>query len=117
MDFTGNRGSADASEITRIPTTLARWYAVHSTVRRLWAVEDQDTRLNVFVTLEPTSDGDDMLPVWFARHHDWAIELKALTRRDVQLELVVSGVLDRALVSMDSAMIAELDWRDPWTSP
>jgi hypothetical protein len=83
----------------------------------LWAVEEQDTRLNVFVTLEPTSDGDDMLPIWLARQHDWATELHALTQREVRLQLVDSGVLDRSHVSTDSAMVAELDWRDPWISP
>ena len=41
-------------------------------------------------SLEPTSDGDDALPVWFARGHEWANELSDLTRREVQLRLLSS---------------------------
>lgn len=100
-----------------IPTTLASWYAAHASIRRLWAVEDEDALLSVFVTLEPTSDGDDPLPVWLAKSDDWASDLSALTHREVQLNLIVSGTSERSYVDTDAAMIAELSWRDSWISP
>ena len=98
-----------------IPIALERWYAAHSSIRNLWAVEDPDA-LTVFVRLEPTSDGDDPFPVWFAMNDDWANDLRTCTNREVQLELIVTDVLPESYVDSGSAMIAELSWRDPWAS-
>lgn len=92
-----------------IPAALERWYADHSSIRRLWAVEDSSALL-VYITLEPSSDGDDALPVWLANQHDWANDLKHVTHRDVQLKLIASGTLDETY----EATIAELSWRDFW---
>jgi hypothetical protein len=99
-----------------LPTELSKWYAAQASIRRLWAVEDDDG-LIVYVTLEPTSDGADPLPVWLARNHDWTNDLKTRTRREVQLQLIVSGDFEEPDVNTDAEMIAELSWRDSWTSP
>src|SRR5918992_3274927 len=69
---------------------LARWYADHSAIRRLWAIEDP-LALIVFIALEPTSDGDDTLPLWFAHQSNWRSDLEVLIRREVQLKLIVPG--------------------------
>lgn len=93
---------------------LAQWYAAHASIRRLWAIDDQDA-LRVFVTLEPTSDGEDTLPVWLAMNDDWANDLRARTQREVQLQLIISGGFEAPHVDTDAPMIAELSWRDSWT--
>lgn len=98
-----------------VTTALARWYADHASIRRLWAVEDS-TALVVFVALEPSSDGDDSLPIWLANQHGWAQDLRRVTQRDVHLQLIVSGVLDEPDIDADTVMIAELSWRDSWES-
>lgn len=116
MNLAPNRFSTDEQEVTELPAALCRWYAAHSSIRRLWALEDRD-ELIVFVTLEPTSDGDDTLPVWLAKCRDWANDLRVCTAREVQLKLIVSGVFEKSYVNADAAMIAELSWRDSWTSP
>jgi hypothetical protein len=113
MSFAVSQFSTDAREMMELPTALAKWYAVHSSIRRLWAIEDRDA-LIVFVSLEPTSDGDDALPVWLARNEDWASDLASLTRREVQVRLIASGVFDRSYVGTDAITIAELSWRDSW---
>jgi len=41
----------------------------HASIRRLWAIEE-DLLLTVCVSLTPTSDGADALPVWLARNHE-----------------------------------------------
>lgn len=103
-------------ETADIPTALASWYAAQSSIRNLWAI-DSPVVLNIFVKLEPTSDGDDTLPVWFAKSRDWADDLRKRTHREVQLELIVTDVLPETHLDTDSAMIAELGWRDPWAAP
>lgn len=102
----------DASDIS---TALARWYAAHSSVRNLWAIDYPDA-LTVFVRLEPTSDGDETLPVWLAKNDAWSNDLRACTNRDVQLRLIVTDVLPESYIDTGSAMIAELSWRDPWAT-
>jgi hypothetical protein len=97
-----------------LPAMLARWYAAHASIRRLWAIEDQDA-LMVFVTLEPTSDGADAFPVWLANSHDWADDLKARTHREVELKLIASDMFEEFRINPRSDMIAELSWRDSWT--
>lgn len=101
--------------MTAIPTTLARWYAAHASIRRLWAVEAPDA-LIVFVSLEPTSDGNDPLPLWLAKSQDWANDLTARASREVQLKLIASGVFEESDVDPDASLVAELSWRDSWTS-
>jgi hypothetical protein len=100
-------------ETACVPDCLTQWYAANDAIRHLWAVEERDSIIVVFLTLEPTSDGDDALPVWFARGHQWANELSDLTRREVQLRLLSSTDVERPPVD---TTIAELSWRDPWIS-
>lgn len=95
---------------------LARWYADHSSIRRLWAIEDP-AALFVLVTLEPTCDGDDALPVWLANQRDWANDLRRVTQREVQLELIPAGAFGPSLVDPGAVTIAELSWRDSWEFP
>src|SRR5687768_14188669 len=96
-----------------VTTALARWYADHASIRRLWAVEGS-SELVVFVALEPSSDGDDSLPVWLANQHGWAQGLRQVTNREVALELIVSGELGQPDIAADAAIVAELSWRDSW---
>lgn len=96
-----------------LPSLLARWYTTQSSIRRLWAFDERDAGISVFVTLEPTFDGDDALPIWLARRQQWAHELRALTNCDVRLKLIASGVFERAHADTAAATIAELNWRDP----
>ena len=106
---TGERDSTDVS------ANLARWYAAHSSIRRLWAVEHRD-ELIAFVTLEPTSDGDDTLPTWLAKRREWTHELQSFVNREVKLELSFSDDFQTSYVHSDAVLIAELNWRDAWTS-
>ena len=115
MNLSPNRFLANEREVTEIPATLSRWYAAHSSIRSLWALEDRD-ELIVFVTLEPTPDGDDTLPIWLTNSREWANDLRTLTNRKVQLKLVVSGAFEKSYDNAGAAMIAELSWRDSWTS-
>jgi hypothetical protein len=103
----------DEQKATQIPATLAKWYAAHSSIRRLRAMEDQNA-LVVFLALEPTLDGGDTLPIWLAHHGRWARDLRSLMNREVHVRLIASGSLD---ASPDAAVIAELDWRESWISP
>ena len=95
----------------RLAAVLSRWYAGQSSIRRLWAVDDREARISVFVTLEPTFDGDDALPIWLAQSDAWRHELRVLTDRDVRLELLAAGTSEPAHAE---TTIAELHWRDPW---
>jgi hypothetical protein len=92
-----------------IPAALERWYADHSAIRRLWAIEDSSALL-VYVVLEPSSDGDDSLPVWLANQQGWTDDLRQVTNREVQLQLIASGGPDEPY----EETIAELRWRDLW---
>lgn len=115
MNAVVNRSFTTEQEVTEVPAALARWYAANSSIRRLWAIEDP-VALIVLLTLEPTSDGDDALPVWLANNHAWANDLKLLTNRDVQLKLTVSE-FEESYANTKAVMIAELSWRDSWVSP
>jgi hypothetical protein len=98
---------------SEIAAALTRWYADHASIRRLWAI-DAAPALTILVALEPTSDGDDTLPVWLANYRSWASDLRLLVQRDVQLQLVVPGTFGEALVDPDAVTIAEVSWRDAW---
>jgi len=116
MNALVNPSLATEPEVTEISAALARWYADHASIRRLRAIRDP-IALIVFIALEPTSDGDDTLPVWLAKHRDWADDLRLLAHREVQLKLIVSRALEESYVNADAAVIAELSWRDFWESP
>jgi hypothetical protein len=85
---------------------LAHWYASHSTVRRLWAVEES-MGMQVLITLEPTHDGDDTEIAWLANSGAWARELESYLDRPVTLALI-----DEPL-SEEIEVLAQLCWRDP----
>jgi hypothetical protein len=89
---------------------LARWYDSRPAVRRLWCIKEAQ-KLRVIVALEPTLDGDDVSPTWFANREAWASELHLCTGRPVQLELV-HGAIDRIEIGAESVLIDDLFWRD-----
>ena len=66
---------------------LVTWYASHSIVRHLWAIEATEA-IRIVVTLEPTLDGDDTQPAWLANSWTWAQELRLRLQRNVHLELI-----------------------------
>lgn len=102
--------------VTEVAAALAQWYADHPSIRRLWALDDP-AALVVLVALEPTADGDDSLPVWLANRRDWASDLRLRTRREVQLQLIVSGTFGESCVDPAAVAIADVSWRDVWVSP
>ncbi|GFE82783.1 hypothetical protein GCM10011487_47830 [Steroidobacter agaridevorans] len=114
MDLAINRLSTDAQEVAAVTDCLTKWYAANDSVRHLWAVHERGSLIAVYITLEPTSDGDDALPVWFAKGHQWADELCVLTRCEVQLQLLGSNYEQPDIAA--ETTIVELSWRDPWIS-
>jgi hypothetical protein len=66
---------------------LAKWYATHPAVRRLWAIRAPQ-RMRVIVTLEPTHDGDDIYPAWLANGRQWVRELQSRIDGPVELEVM-----------------------------
>ncbi len=113
MESIVNRFPTDPGQIDAVSDCFSRWYAANDSIRRLWAVEERDSLIVVFIAIEPTSDGDDALPVWLAKSSQWANELGELTRREVQLQLLdPSGSAQPYLPA--TATLAELSWRDPW---
>jgi hypothetical protein len=90
----------------------AHWYASYSTVRRLWAIEGSGG-IRVIVALEPTHDGDDTSPVWFANCHAWAIELQAHLRRPVLWEQIDEASVEDIENDDGGVIVADLCWRDP----
>ena len=101
-------GQADA-----LLARLESWYCAHSSIRRLRVIE-RSGELEVAIRLEPTSDGDDDLPVWLANIDAWMGELMSLTRRQVRLHLLTADAPKNHLPD-DGALLAELGWRDIWT--
>lgn len=92
---------------------LGKWYASHSIVRRLWAIEAPEA-IRIVLTLEPTLDGDDTQPAWFANSWTWAQELRLRLQRQVHLELLNEpSARLAASCNSSSALITEISWRDP----
>jgi len=115
MDANVDQYTTQSRELTEIPVVLEKWYAAHSTIRRLRAVSGSGD-LTVFVSIEPTSDGDDALPVWLANHRRWVADLSARTRREVRLELASSTAIAGGDLGVDAVIISELTWRDSWST-
>lgn len=113
MSLALNRSSFEDQDVTVISTCLARWYDAHASVRRLWAV-DEGSLLAVYVSLEPTFDGDDALPVWLAMKHEWSSDLRSIVSREVQLRFVTSDVLSPSCVRGNAVLVAEIHWRESW---
>jgi hypothetical protein len=105
----------DAASSSAAAAVLAEWYASHPVVRRFWAIEAVDA-IRIVVTLEPTVDGDDTLPPWFAHSCSWAEELELRTRRKVSLEMTNEPWRFESTFARDIALITELSWRDPSTA-
>ena len=97
---------------TAAAAVLAKWYASHSVVRRLWAIEEIEV-IRVVVTLEPTHDGDDVQPAWLANSRTWAQELQLRMHRTVRLEMINEPSHIESSFDRDSALITEMSWRDP----
>ena len=102
-----------AEQPTDAPAVLAKWYAKHSAIRRLRALEGE-AEVTVIVSLEPTFDGDDAMPAWLANNRRWVLDLSALMRREVRLELSLSTAFTEPDIDADTAIIAELSWRESW---
>ena len=101
----------DGRTVTAAIVVLAKWYAAHSAVRRLWAIKESQ-RMRVIVTLEPTHDGDDIYPGWLANGHEWARELQLRMDGPVQLEVMDAPFLAEFASGVDGVLVAELFWRD-----
>jgi hypothetical protein len=100
-------------ELTPAAAALVKWYAAHSIVRRLWAIESGEA-IRVVVTLEPTLDGDDTQPAWLANSWSWAQELRQRLQRMVHLELINEPSLRiEAACNGEDALITEISWREP----
>jgi hypothetical protein len=95
---------------------LTKWYAAHSSVRRLWAIKDWQ-RLRVIVALEPTHDGEDIYPAWLANGHEWAHELQLRMDVPVQLEVMDEPYLAEPAAGVDGVLVAALFWRDSSMPP
>jgi hypothetical protein len=100
-------------DTTEISTELARWYGAHASIRRLWVVEDAHD-LTVCISLEPTSDGGDTLPLWLAMSQEWRRDLQSICRREIQLQFVEPDVLPSSHLTGESVIVAEVDWRESW---
>jgi hypothetical protein len=100
------------SHVTAQAEALAEWYDAHPTVRRLWAVKDAQS-LSVILTLEPTMDGDDTYPAWFACSRGWTREIQSITSSDVKLELLDEPSVDEFEISLEGEIVAAISWRDP----
>src|SRR5690606_39884808 len=114
MNADADRYFMDETDVPALSTRLSQWYRAQSSVRRLRAIADRDA-LIVLVTIEPSVDGDDMLPVWLARQHDWRNELSSLASRDVSLEPAVSGVFPQSGGDAGAGGITDLRWREAST--
>jgi hypothetical protein len=111
MNHAVDRTINDDTEV--ISGKLARWYGAHAAVRRLWAIEDGHL-ITVCVSLEPTSDGADALPVWLAMNRKWSSDLQSLCAREVRLEFVEPDVLPPSSLTGNVSIVAEVDWREAW---
>lgn len=99
---------------------LTSWYASHPAVRRLWAIEESRTlssadegSIRVFIMLEPTPDGDDISPAWFANGEEWVRELQMQIEEAVQLHIIDEPLSGEFEVDVEGILIAVLCWRDP----
>ena len=106
----------DGSTFAGAFVVLAKWYAAHAAVRRLWAISESQ-RIRVFVKLAPTGDGDDIYPAWLANGREWAHELQLGLGGPVQLDVVEGPFLAGFAAGVDGVLVAELSWRDASMAP
>lgn len=95
---------------------LAKWYDANPAVQRLWGIRDPQA-LRVVVSLAPTHDGDDVSPAWIANCRTWARELHSLTGSPIHLELVDESAFEGIDVHAESAIVADVYWRDATLIP
>lgn len=112
LDFSVDASHDNVQAINEAAAVLAEWYASHSVVRRLWAIE-ADEALRVILTLEPTTDGDDTQPTWLANSWVWTRELRLRIRRMVHLELIADPSQFESSPERSGPLITEVCWRDP----
>ena len=98
--------------VTAEAEALAAWYDAHPTIRRLWAVRDVQL-LNVILTVEPTMDGDDTYPAWFACSRGWTREIQSIAGCSVRLELLDEPQVNEFEIEVEGEIVAALSWRDP----
>lgn len=122
MKLSFNPAASAMHNDTAAFVALNAWYASHSAVRRLWAIEESRTlsstderNFRVFVMLEPTPDGDDISPAWLANSQAWDWELQTLIEDAVQLHIIDEPLSGEFEVDVEGILIAVLCWRDPTT--
>ena len=98
-------------EVTVEYLALASWYDSQPAIRRLWCIREEE-RLRVVIAIEPTLDGDDVYPTWFANVEVWTSELRQAMRSLVQLELIEESRCAGIEIDDDGFVIADLFWRD-----
>ncbi|HEY5547544.1 MAG TPA: hypothetical protein VIK50_15930 [Gemmatimonadaceae bacterium] len=98
-------------DVTAESLALAGWYDSQPAIRRLWGIREAE-RLRVIIAIEPTLDGDDVYPAWFANIDVRASELRRSTGSQVQLELIQESRCGGIEIEDDGVIIADLFWRD-----
>jgi hypothetical protein len=98
--------------VTAESLALAAWYDAHPAIRRLWAIRDART-LSVILTIEPTMDGNDTYPAWFACSRSWSQEIQSIAASPVTLELLDEPSVDEFEIELEGEIIAAISWRDP----
>lgn len=93
---------------------LAEWYSQQPVIRRLAAV-DSPSGVALFVTLDPTADGADSLPIWLSHQGRWTRDLRAIANRDVRLTLSTPALIEYELFNPARGVIADICWRDPFS--
>ena len=114
MSLAADRSCFADRDVTVLCTSLTKWYDAHASVRRLWAIEEGSV-LTVYVSLEPSSDGDDALPVWLAMKHKWSSDLAYMLPREIELRFAAADVLSPSCLSGNAAVIADVNWRESWS--
>ena len=97
--------------VTAVSLALAGWYDSQPAIRRLWGIRGAE-KLRIIIAIEPTLDGDDIYPAWFANFEAWSSELRLTTGSAVQLELIHSSRCGGIEIEDGSFIIADLFWRD-----
>ena len=101
-----------AAHVTAQAEALAEWYDAQPAVRRLWAIKNAQS-LSVILTLEPTMDGSDTYPAWFACSRGWTREIQSITSSVVKLELLDEPAGEDFEVDAEGEIVAAISWRDP----
>jgi hypothetical protein len=98
-------------DVSAVSLALAGWYDSQPAIRRLWGIRETEI-LRVIIAIEPTLDGDDVYPAWFANIEVWGRELRRSTASQVQLERIQESRCSGIEIEDDGVIIADLFWRD-----